>query len=79
MAWLPISPHLDADVRTRDRRPVWFRCSRAGGAIDLKVRGLIRAIGGKREAGIAWWDVELDWWCLPTGEGALPMDGRGNV
>ncbi len=61
MALRRFRPPLDADVRTRDRRPVWFHCSRAGGAIG-SCQGPWAHSGQWWEPG-GWnrleWDVEL--------------------
>ena len=61
MALRRFRPPLDVDVRTRDRRPVWFRCSRAGGAIGA-CKGPWAHSGQWWEDG-GWnrleWDVEL--------------------
>lgn len=61
MALRRFRPPLDADVRIRDRRPVWFRCSQGGGAIGA-CRGPWAHSSQWWEAG-GWnrleWDVEL--------------------
>ena len=61
MALRRFRPPLDADVRIRDRRPVWFRCSRAGGTIGA-CKGPWAHSGQWWEEG-GWnrleWDVEL--------------------
>ena len=62
MALRRFRPPLDADVRIRDRRPAWFRCSLAGGTIGA-CRGPWAHSGQWWEAG-GWnrleWDVELN-------------------